>query len=253
MAKIFISHRSKNRELVECFLEFLQLGMGVDRSDIYCTSYPGELKTGENFMEAIRSQLRDCEVVIALITEEYLASHFCMIELGAAWGLSKAFFPLLAVSVEELQNTPLIGLQLRSLKKEEDLSAVYDELGKCRVRKECQTAEFTKRMPEFVKKMKQLLDGDYWILKDREGYYETVVKEVRWAGESYRCYGIKGHIANPPDGQEAGSDWIFFRKGMYPELQPGDSVRFRISRTEVREFSDLGKARNLYPADLHKV
>lgn len=252
MAKIFISHSTKNRELVESFLEFLQLGMGVDRSDIFCTSYHGELKTGEDFVETIRSQLQGCEVVISLITEEYLASNFCMIELGAAWGMSKAFFPLLSVPIERLRNTPLIGLQLRNLKKEEDLSAVYDELGRCKVRKECQTAEFTKHMPKFVSKVRQLLEGDYQILKDRNGYYEAVVKKVRWVGESYRCYGIEGHIENPPDGQEAGSDWVFFRKGMYCELQPGDRVRFRISKTEVMEFSDLGRARNIYPAELWK-
>ena len=34
MAKIFISYSSKNEKLVSCFLEFLQMGMGVNNSDI---------------------------------------------------------------------------------------------------------------------------------------------------------------------------------------------------------------------------
>lgn len=33
MARLFISHSSKNKELVELFVEFLQLGMGVMKEE----------------------------------------------------------------------------------------------------------------------------------------------------------------------------------------------------------------------------
>ena len=78
MAKVFISYCSKNRELVEAFMEFLQLGMGVHRSDIFCTVYSEALPTGTDFIAKIREQLRECTAVISLITEEYLKSPFCI-------------------------------------------------------------------------------------------------------------------------------------------------------------------------------
>ena len=46
MKKIFISYSSKNQRLVEAFTKFLQLGMGMNKSDIFCTAYPDMLETG---------------------------------------------------------------------------------------------------------------------------------------------------------------------------------------------------------------
>lgn len=85
MKGVFISHSTKNRELVEQFVEFLKLGMGVENSRIFCTSENGTLPTGRNFVEIIRQEVQEREMVIALITPEYLQSRFCMMELGAAW------------------------------------------------------------------------------------------------------------------------------------------------------------------------
>lgn len=70
--------------------------------------------------------------------------------------------------------------------------------------------------------------------------------------DNYRCYGIKGQIQDPPDEGEANSDWIFFWRGVYPDLQVGDWVRFKVSKSEVRQFPDIGSARNLYPSELEK-
>lgn len=252
MAKVFISYSTKNQEIAERFIEFLQLGMGVQRDSIFCTAFSETLTTGEQFIEEIRRELVDCEAVISLITEEYLESKFCLVEMGAAWGMSKRYFPLVLVPYERLNATPLCGIQMRRLNCPEDMSTVYDELFECRVSKRRQTAEFTRRLPEFIRSVEQLQEGDYIIRRDEDGYYETVVSEVRKVKDNYRCYGIRGQIENPPDGEKANSDWLFFWRGMYPDLQPGDRVRFKISKSEVKRFPDLGRARNLYPSDLQK-
>lgn len=93
------------------------------------------------------------------------------------------------------------------------------------------------------------------IAKDGEGDYKAVIREVRKVKDNsrYCCYGIKGQIQDPPDGKNADSDWIFFWRGMYDELQVGDWVRFKVSKSEVKHFPDIGYARNLYPAELVKV
>ena len=46
------------------------------------------------FIEKIRRNLQECETVISIITEEYLESTFCLVEMGAAWAMSKHYFPL---------------------------------------------------------------------------------------------------------------------------------------------------------------
>lgn len=252
MAKVFISYSSRNQELAEYFIEFIQLGMGVQKRDIFCTAFPEALPTGENFIEKIRTELESCEAVISLITEEYLRSTFCVAEMGIAWGMRKSYFPLLLVPYERLNRTPLCGVQMRRMDSREDISTVYDELFVSHVIQGRQTAEFNKRLPEFIEHMNGLKHGNYMIGKDEEGYYTAVVREVRKVSDNYRCYGIKGQIQDPPDNGKAGSDWIFFWKGVYPDLQVGDWVRFKVSKSEVRKFQDIGYARNLYPSELEK-
>lgn len=154
MKKLFISYCTENREIVEKFLEFLQLGMGVQKNDIFCTAYSEMLVTGEEFIEKIREQLQECETVISIITEEYLKSTFCLMEAGAVWVMSKRYIPLLLVPYERLNGTPLQGMQMRKMEKAEDLCVVYDELQICGVLKRHQTAELHKRLPEFINVMK---------------------------------------------------------------------------------------------------
>jgi len=246
MGKIFISYSSRNQKLAEKFLEFLQLGMGIRREDMFCTAFSESLETGESFIKKIREGMEACETVISLITEEYLKSKFCMVEMGAAWGMSKRYFPLLLVPFKELDGTPLVGVQMRNLDNRDDLSTVYDEILDCHAGMRRQTAEFNKRMDCFLDWIHQWKEGKGKLFRDEEGYYHAEILKVRWVGDKYRCYQIKGQIADPPDGGKAGSDWLFFQREMYPELQVGDRVRFQVSRSAVKTYPDLGPARNLY-------
>lgn len=84
-------------------------------------------------------------------------------------------------------------------------------------------------------------------------FTRSVITAIRPVKEKYRCYKIKGQIDRPLDNGQADSEWIFFWAGMYDGLQIGDRVKSRISRTEVREFGDIGKARNIYPGNLVKI
>lgn len=253
MARVFISYGTKNKELADHFIEFLQLGMGVQRADIFCTAFSEALPTGENFIEKIRTELEACSVVILLITEEYLKSAFCMAEMGVAWGLKKCCFPLLLVPYDQLNKTPLCGMQMRRLNNEEDISTIYDELFTHNIIHGRQTAEFNKRLPGFMSFINNLQKGNYRIEKDKSGYYTAVISEIRKVSEKYRCYGIKGQVQGLPDDGKADSDWIFFWKEMYQDFQVGDWVRFKISKSEIRRFDDLGMARNLYPSELDEI
>lgn len=254
MKKIFISYSSRNQRLVEAFTKFLQLGMGMNKSDIFCTAYPDMLETGYSFIEKIRKNLQECETVISIITEEYLESAFCLVEMGAAWAMSKHYFPLVTVQYDRLNKTPLMGMPMRKLINIDDLSVIYDELHRCGVLEEYQTAEFNKQAKECIKQVKKIVEGDYRIEKDEEGYYETEISCVRKVDQKqFRCYGIKGHIADPPDGENAKSDWLFYRTDQFSPLKAGDRVRFKISGSKIHYFPDIGRARNIYPYALKKL
>lgn len=253
MAKIFISHSTRNKELVRNFVDFLQVGMGIAREEIFYTSQPGILPTGEDFINNIKRAMLDCEAVIFIITEEYMRSAFCMAELGAAWGLSKKVYPLLLIDIAKIENTPIKGLQVLMLNKENDVSALYDEF--CTrgiIQKPC-TAEFLKRLPDFIQQVNVEMKGDALLQPDGEGYYHSEVVSIRNVPAEFKCYKIKGHLEDWSAENAAKTDWIFFRTGMYKELEVGDRIRFKVTKTDVNWWKDIGWARNIYPADLIKL
>lgn len=229
MAKVFISYSSKNKKIMQYFMEFLQLGMGVDKNNIFCTAFSESIVTGEAFIEKIRKKMQDCEAVISIITEEYLKNKFCLVEMGAAWAMSKQYFPLLLVPYERLNSTPLSGTQMRRLDQKNDVSVVYD----AGISVRHQTAEFNKRLPEFITHIHKIQSGDFVIKKANGDYYEVTIDSVRKVKDNYRCYGIRGHIADPPDGEIADNDWLFFWRNVFPDLQIGDRVRFKTSKSKV--------------------
>lgn len=97
MEKIFISHSSIDENIAKSIVSFLKEGIGIDKNSIFCSSVSGvNIKLGVNFNDYILSQLTDEKaVVIALITNSYFNSKFCLYEMGAAWGLCRTIIPVL--------------------------------------------------------------------------------------------------------------------------------------------------------------
>lgn len=92
--KVFISHASKDAEVVEEVIELLE-AIGVESNQIFCTSFEGYgIELGENFLDAIKSELSSESMVLFVLTENFYASPVCMCEMGAAWVLSKDHIPL---------------------------------------------------------------------------------------------------------------------------------------------------------------
>lgn len=172
--------------------------------------------------------------------------------MGAAWGLGKRIYPLLTVDVQKLDRTPLKGIQMRHLDNKNDMSVLYDEFYKYGINQGRCTAEYTERMPEFIQKVKMLLNGEYILPMDSEGYYHTEICAVRDVPAEYRCYQIKGHTEEWRGADRAKSDWLLFRHKVYEDLEIGDKVRFKISKKVEKFWKDIGIARNIYPADLRK-
>ena len=81
--KIFVSHASKNEEIVLRFAEFLE-AVSVE-IEVFCSSEKGSIGVGRNYIEDIFEKLNVCDLFIPILSPEYYKSKFCMIELGVAY------------------------------------------------------------------------------------------------------------------------------------------------------------------------
>jgi hypothetical protein len=94
--KIFISHAAKDKKLADALVDLLQTGINISADDIFCSSLEGlGIPQGTDFIAHIKAQIQQPKVVVALLTQSYLASQFCMCELGATWAMSHRLLPLL--------------------------------------------------------------------------------------------------------------------------------------------------------------
>lgn len=101
MAKIFISHSSKDKAIVDLFKNIiLNAGLGVSDNDIAYTSAPETgVPTGGNIPQYIKENIADSDFVFFMISENYRKSEVCLNEMGAAWALDKNVKPLLLHNV----------------------------------------------------------------------------------------------------------------------------------------------------------
>ncbi|MCH2488714.1 MAG: toll/interleukin-1 receptor domain-containing protein [Flavobacteriales bacterium] len=87
--KIFISHSSKDKYLVDAFVEKILIsGCGINEKNIFCTSIEGlGIKTGNDFRNHILSELLTSDYSFLLISNNYKKSDICLNEMGASWAL----------------------------------------------------------------------------------------------------------------------------------------------------------------------
>lgn len=136
--KIFISHSSKNKEIVLVFSRFLE-SLQND-IQVFCSSEVGAIPVGKDFVKEIFSQLSDCDLFIPVLSKEYFESKFCMIELGVAYSyyyadhehnndgyISPFVLPPLRAG-DALSGTPLAYLEAVDISNREEISEFINVL-----------------------------------------------------------------------------------------------------------------------------
>lgn len=155
---IFVSQAYDDKPLVDAFIEFLQLALQIHLKEIYCTTYnPNELPAGEDFVEHIREHISDAKLVVLLITPNYLDSHFCMAELGAAWVMNSSILPIVVppYNHEALKRTPLRGV--RSVRRlDADIDVIAEDIRQKGF--EFSIAIFNAQAKKFMDKLPELLE-----------------------------------------------------------------------------------------------
>lgn len=134
MSKIFISHSTTDGDLAIKLMDMLQTQFNLTRSNFFLTS-DEELKYGENWIEEIRNGMQNSNIIMPIITPNFLDSQFCLCELGAAWVNQKALVPIIVPPLDHyaLDKTPyrawLQAITLNSLKDLGRLAEAMKEKG----------------------------------------------------------------------------------------------------------------------------
>jgi hypothetical protein len=158
--KIFISHASADKPLADLFVQLLEGGVGIVHSQVFCASLEGqEIPPGVDFKAYIRDELADAEVAIALISENYYASAFCMCELGAIWSQAKSLIPIVVppLTVNDLKAV-LSGVQSLKIGEESHLGTLRDILSKFTL-EPTPTPRWNKRSKDFLTPLPTILNA----------------------------------------------------------------------------------------------
>lgn len=85
--KIFISHSSKDKGIIEKFTDnILQLGLGLSHEDIFCTSIEEMgIKNGMDIRAHIRANIQSADFSFLMISKDFKKSEICLNEMGAVW------------------------------------------------------------------------------------------------------------------------------------------------------------------------
>ncbi len=93
--KLFISHSSKDAEIITYLVDLLS-GIGIKDEKIIFTSSPEYgLPLGGNFLENLKTHLNSDPVVLFILSESFYESPICMCEMGAVWIRATAHIPIL--------------------------------------------------------------------------------------------------------------------------------------------------------------
>ena len=131
MAKLVISHASEDLAVVKSFVALLEDGLGLTRDDLVCSSLPGYgFRLGSPFRDDIRDHVATADAVLALVWPAFMASPYCMGEVGIAWGLKRPIIPLLLPNISTTKvRGPMSGLDLARLAQIDTLDRLWEAFG----------------------------------------------------------------------------------------------------------------------------
>ena len=87
--KVFISHTKADYEKTQ--MESLLCSLLEKNYDVFCSSDPKKgIKSGKKLHEEMNRELKECDVFMAVVTENYLRSPHCLYEMSVARFLKKS-------------------------------------------------------------------------------------------------------------------------------------------------------------------
>jgi len=150
--KIFISHSSHDRKLLEALTDLLKAAFALRARDILCTSVPGhKLPGGTDTEDALLGLLKSAKLLIGVLTPASLGSSYVLFELGARWGLKQPLISLVAcgVTMGNLQE-PLKSKNALNAADENDVRQLIEDVASHLGLEIEPTPSYSKKVHHFV-------------------------------------------------------------------------------------------------------
>lgn len=127
---IFISHSSADSELIRLLNQFLN-SIGVKKEYIFCSSFEGQgVKNGHRIADNVLEQINQSNILIYVVTNNFLKSVYCTQELGIGWASQKQ--NLFIFKSEDVNSSEIKGFVSTDYKyssfDSNGMSSLYDEL-----------------------------------------------------------------------------------------------------------------------------
>lgn len=156
---LFISHATDDESIVKLFMQLVESGIGIDPRAIFCSSRKGQgIPPGVGFVEYIRSSLNGSSCVVALLSENFYSSTFCVCELGGVWVSAKSLIPIIVPPLDfSSMKAVLQGVQALKLGDPCDLDMLRDECASRLGVKPLPTPRWNEERDRFLAELKSAL------------------------------------------------------------------------------------------------
>lgn len=236
---VFISHASSDAVFADAVVSELNK-VFANGIDVYCTSSPGAIPAGQDWLSDIENKLKNAKAVIALVTPISIDRPWLWFEIGATWGKGREgecqIYPLCTkeVDISHLP-APLNRLQALSLGKAADLKILFEALiqqfgfGEIKAFK---ATNLISRIPKYEKVAATAIDNQErkFYSGKYTGYTDAELSDV------LNEYFVNKHYRNIGEFRESRENNIFY--GMLVhfkeidqklDLPPGTSKKFLAS------------------------
>lgn len=158
MKKVFISHAAKDEALVNLFVDLLDTGTTLNQKDLFCSSVKGmDIPNYEDFVKHIKGQLEKSQLVIVILSPNYIERAFCNCELGATWFGDKHCFVLGVppLKYDDIKGV-MVGKQLGMISDSSALDDLKDYLA-ASLADEGATSRWNKKKEEFLASLPDII------------------------------------------------------------------------------------------------
>jgi hypothetical protein len=99
--RVFVSHSHADAQVVGYVVDLLRSALNLHPQHIRCTGVEGhQLRVGEQFDDELLAEVREAQVLIAVVSVNSLSSQYAMFEIAVRWGTSRPLLPVLMPGVE---------------------------------------------------------------------------------------------------------------------------------------------------------
>jgi hypothetical protein len=186
MAKIFISHSAKDKPVIDTLSELLIEGCDLKNKDVSSDSIEDAgIMIGSDFTTWIKDHINESELIILLVTPNYIESKLCMAEMGAAWALDKEIFPFLHPDIDRELSFIFLGKHTTRL-NENGLNNLHDFISGHIKKADKNTETWTSNRKHFLDTLPGLLKSLPAPEKYTAEEYNKIYKEKEAANNLYK-------------------------------------------------------------------